>query len=163
MGTLDLTAAASFLNTATRDVNRTVQVGTATITVIGNARLRDAESGTPRNKQILSGRYTVGAWSAEATGTRYASYRYNVGNTPGVATANGNVDQEFSPESYLDLGVSYTTLKNLRLDLQLQNALNRYPDKYVTGNRSSGINPYSFIAPNGASGRFVQAGATWSF
>ena len=163
VGTLDLTAAASFLNTVTRDVNRTVQVGTATITVIGNARLRDAESGTPRNKQILSGRYTIGAWSVEATGTRYASYRYNVGNTPGVATANGNVDQEFSPESYLDLGVSYTTLKNLRLDLQLQNALNRYPDKYVTGNRSSGINPYSFIAPNGASGRFVQAGATWSF
>jgi iron complex outermembrane receptor protein len=40
---------------------------------------------------------------------------------------------------------------------------NEYPDKYVDGNRSSGINPYSFIAPNGASGRFVQGGVTFSF
>jgi iron complex outermembrane receptor protein len=80
-----------------------------------------------------------------------------------VATANGNVDQEFSSEKYLDLGVSYTTAYDLRLDLQVQNAFDKYPDKYVTGNRSSGINPYSFIAPNGASGRFVQVGATWQF
>lgn len=163
VGKLDLTASASFLNTATRDVKRTVTVGVSTITVVGNARLRDAESGTPRNKQILSARYTAGPWAVEATGTRYASYRYNVGTTPGVATANGNIDQEFSPEQYLDLGVSYTTQKDLRLDLSIQNALNRYPDKYVTGNRSSGINPYSFIAPNGASGRFVQLGLTKSF
>jgi iron complex outermembrane receptor protein len=162
-GNLDLTAAASFLSTDTRNVNSTVQVGTATITVVGNARLRDAESGTPRNKQILSGRYSLGPWSVEATGTRYAPYRYNVGNVPGVATANGNIDQEFSSESYFDLGFSYTTSQDLRLDLQVQNVLNDYPDKYVTGNRSSGINPYSFIAPNGASGRFVQLGASWTF
>lgn len=28
---------------------------------------------------------------------------------------------------------------------------------------ANGINPYSFIAPNGASGRFVQGGVTFSF
>jgi iron complex outermembrane receptor protein len=33
----------------------------------------------------------------------------------------------------------------------------------VNGNRSSGINPYSFIAPNGASGRFILLGANYSF
>lgn len=162
VGQLDLTASTSFLNTATRNVNRTVQVGTATITVIGNARLRDAESGTPRNKVILDARYSAGPWAFDVTGTRYSAYRYNVGNTPGVAAANGNIDQEFSPETYLDFGITYTATRNLRLDLQVQNALDKYPDKYVTGNRSSGINPYSFIAPNGASGRFIQVAATWS-
>lgn len=49
------------------------------------------------------------------------------------------------------------------MDLMVQNVFNEYPDKYVNGNRSSGINPYSFIAPNGASGRFVQAGLNWTF
>jgi outer membrane receptor for ferrienterochelin and colicin len=39
----------------------------------------------------------------------------------------------------------------------------KYPDKYVLGNRSSGINPYSFIAPNGASGRFIDVLITYYF
>src|SRR6478609_2958744 len=159
---LDLTAAVSFLNTTVSNVNPTVVVGTATITVIGNARIRDAQTGTPRNKQILNGHYSFGPWGLDLTGTRYASYRYNVGNAPGVATANGNIDQEFSPEYYVDFGVSYQSRGGWRTDLQLQNLLNDYPDKYVTGNRSSGINPYSFIAPNGASGRFVQLSVSYS-
>ena len=100
--------------------------------------------------------------SFDATGTRYSSYRYNVGTVPGVATANGNIDQVFSPETYLDLSVDYQALQKLRLELLVQNALNKYPDKYVLGNRSSGINPYSFIAPNGASGRFILAGLTYT-
>jgi iron complex outermembrane recepter protein len=29
--------------------------------------------------------------------------------------------------------------------------------------RVCGINPYSFIAPNGASGRFIEAGLTYTF
>jgi hypothetical protein len=41
-----------------------------------------------------------------------------------------------------------------KLDLVVQNLFNRYPDKYLTANRASGIHPFSFIAPNGASGRF---------
>lgn len=163
VGALDLLASTSLLKTTVGNVNSSVQVGGAAITVVGNSRLRDTETGVPSNKIILNGRYTLGAWSVEATGTHYSSYTYNVGNTPGVATANGNIDQTFSPENYLDLGISYTTSRDLRYDLLIQNALNKYPDKYVTGNRSSGINPYSFIAPNGASGRFVQAAVTWSF
>ena len=162
-GALDVTLAASFLDTVSSNVKSTVDVGGAPLTVIGNARVRDIETGVPENKIILNGRYTFGAWSLDATGTRYSSYRYNVGNTPGVATANGNIDQEFSPETYFDLGINYVTRVGLRLDLLVQNVFNTYPDKYVNGNRSSGINPYSFIAPNGASGRFLQGALTYSF
>jgi len=112
---------------------------------------------------VLNGTWTAGRWLVDTTVTRYSKYRYNVGNTPGVPTANGNVDQEFSPEAYVDLSVAYDLLSNVKLDLQVQNLLNKYPDKYVFGNRSSGINPYSFIAPNGAAGRFVMGGLHWSF
>ena len=162
-GTLDITAAASFLDTEVRDVNRSVNVGGTPITVIGNSRIRDAETGVPHHKYILSGRYSLGAWAVEATTTYYDRYTYNVGDVAGVATANGNIDQEFSPETYVDLGFDYELRQGLRLNLLVQNVFNEYPDKYVDGNRSSGINPYSFIAPNGASGRFVQGGVTFSF
>lgn len=162
-GTLDLTAAASFLDTEVESVNRSVNVGGANIVAIGNSRIRDAETGVPKSKYILNGRYSQGPWSLELTGTYYDSYTYNVGDTPGLATPNGNIDQEFSPETYVDLGFDYELLQGLRLNLLVQNVFNKYPEKYVNGNRSSGVNPYSFIAPNGASGRFVQGGVTFTF
>ncbi|MFC4307651.1 TonB-dependent receptor plug domain-containing protein [Steroidobacter flavus] len=160
-GTLDLTAAASFLDTEVERLNPFTNIGTSP--VIGASRVRDAETGIPKNKYILNGRYSYGAWSVDLTGTYYSSYTYNVGETPGLATANGNIDQEFSPETYFDLGFDYELLQGLRLNLLVQNVFNKYPEKYVNGNRSSGINPYSFIAPNGASGRFIQGGVTFSF
>ncbi len=162
-GTLDLTAAASFLDIEVETVNRSVNVGGTDIVVIGNSRIRDAETGIPQNKYILNGRYSLGAWSVDATATYYDSYVYNVGDTPGLATANGNVDQDFSPETYIDLGFDYELSAGLRLNLLVQNVFNKYPDKYVNGNRSSGVNPYSFIAPNGAAGRFLQGGVTFTF
>jgi iron complex outermembrane receptor protein len=161
--TLNLTLAASFLDTEVENVNRFVNIGGTDVIAIRNAKVRDAETGTPRNKVILNGRYTRGAWSADATVTRYGKYRYNVGDVANVPAANGNVDQVFSPETYLDIGLSYSSQASWRVDLLVLNVLNDYPDKYFTGNRASGINPYSFIAPNGASGRFVQGSLTYSF
>jgi iron complex outermembrane receptor protein len=160
-GTLDLTAAASFLETEVERLNPFTNIGTSP--VIGASRVRDAETGIPESKYILNGRYSHGAWSVDLTGTYYDSYTYNVGEIPGQATANGNIDQEFSPETYVDLGFDYELLQGLRLNLLVQNVFNKYPEKYVNGNRSSGINPYSFIAPNGAAGRFIQGGVTYSF
>jgi iron complex outermembrane receptor protein len=165
VGALDLSAATSFLNTKVSDVHGAVTVnGVANSNpVVGASRIRDAQTGVPKNKIILDARYALSAWSFDATGTRYSSYRYNVGTVPGVATANGNVDQVFSPETYLDLEADYQVLEQLRLGFQVQNVFNKYPDKYVLGNRSSGINPYSFIAPNGASGRFIDILVTYYF
>jgi iron complex outermembrane receptor protein len=160
---LQLTAATSFLETEVDNVNRNVNVGGSDVIAIRSAKVRDAESGTPKNKVILNGRYAFGDWSGDATVTRYSKYRYNVGDVAGVAAANGNVDQVFSPETYLDLGFSYAAPASWRLDVLVQNVLNDYPDKYALGNRASGINPYSFIAPNGASGRFIQGSLTYSF
>ena len=76
---------------------------------------------------------------------------------------NGNIDQVFSPETYFDFNVDYQVTDAVTANLQVQNLFNEYPDTYVPGNRSSGINPSSFIAPNGASGRFILGGVHWSF
>jgi len=146
-----------------RDPHNTVTIGDATITVLNNSRFRDAETGTPKTKVILSGRYTLSAWSVDLTGTRYSSYRYNVGNVANVVQANGNVDQQFAPETYVDAGLGYAATDALQLSLLVKNLFDKYPDKYFDGNRSSGLNPYSFIAPNGASGRFILLGADWRF
>jgi len=160
-----VSAATSFLNTTLSNVRGGVTVdGVANSNApIGPSRIRDAQTGVPKNKIILDARYDNGPWSVDVTDTRYSSYRYNVGAVPFTPTANGNVDQVFSPENYVNLGIDYQVRKELRAELLVENLFNRYPDQYVLGNRASGINPYSFIAPNGASGRFIEAGLTYTF
>jgi iron complex outermembrane receptor protein len=162
-GALNLSLATSYDSTAVSDPHNTVSIGGATITVLNNSRFRDAQTGVPKSKVILSGSYTLSAWTLDLTGTRYGPYRYNVGNVPNTVQPNGNVDQQFSTETYVDTGVSYAATDHVRVSLLVQNLFDRYPDKYFDGNRSSGINPYSFIAPNGASGRFILVGANWRF
>jgi iron complex outermembrane receptor protein len=163
VGKLDVSLATSYDTTTVFDPHNTVNIGGTTITVLNNSRFRDAETGVPKNKVILGTTYVWSDWSVEATGTRYSSYRYNVGNVPNTVQANGNVDQVFSPETYLDLAVAYNVRDNLRLSVRVDNVFDKYPEKYVDGNRSSGINQYSFIAPNGASGRFILVGAHYTF
>ena len=165
VGTLDVSAAASLFSTQVSDVHNMVTVNGVpnSVAAIGVSRLRDAETGIPKNKVILDARYSVSAWSFDATATHYGRYSYNAGNVSGTATANGNIDQVFATENYLDLEASYQALEQLRLALQVQNVFDKYPDKYVFGNRASGINPYSFIAPNGASGRFIDLTVTYYF
>jgi iron complex outermembrane receptor protein len=163
VGKLDVSLATSYDTTSVKNPNNTVDVGGATLTVLNNSRFRDAQTGVPKNKVILSGHYSVAAWAIDATATRFSSYRYNVGNVPNTVQPNGNVDQVFSPETYLDLGFGYAVQDNVHLSLLIDNVFDKYPERYVDGNRSSGLNQYSFIAPNGASGRFILLGANWSF
>jgi iron complex outermembrane receptor protein len=160
-GQLELSAEASFLRTEVSDVRRFVTIGGTQLLAIGNAKVRDAETGTPKNKLVLGVRYASGNWTWNGDVTRYGKYRYNVGDVAGSVAANGNTDQEFSPETYVDAFLGYKLGERWRLDLNVQNLFNRYPDKYITANRASGINPYSFIAPNGASGRFVYLGFSY--
>lgn len=160
-GQLELSAAASLLNTQVENVHRYVTIGGAQLLAIGGAKVRDAETGTPKNKLVLGARWSNGKWTTTADITRYGKYRYNVGDVADSVAANGNRDQVFAPETYVDASVGYKLSARWKLDVNIQNVFNRYPDKYITQNRASGINPYSFIAPNGASGRFVQVGFSY--
>jgi iron complex outermembrane receptor protein len=158
-GSLDLTLGLSFLKTRASNVKNSVTVNGTTVTVVNDYRVRDIEKGVPGNKLVLGGRYTLGDWTLDGTLTRFGKYTYNAA----AGAANGNHNQTFSAEWYADLNVGYRVTKNLRLEVGAQNLFNKYPDKYDTTNRSSGINPYSFIAPNGAAGRFIYAGANLIF
>ncbi|WP_418647880.1 TonB-dependent receptor plug domain-containing protein [Thauera butanivorans] len=158
-GTLDLSLGLSFLNTKASKVKNTQTVNGTTVTVVNDFRVRDIETGIPKNKLVLGARYSYGDWTVDSTVTRYGKYTYNAA----AGAANGNHDQTFDPEWYVDLNLGYRVNNHLRLELGAQNLFNQYPDKYDTTNRASGINPYSFIAPNGAAGRFVYAGASLLF
>jgi iron complex outermembrane receptor protein len=162
-GQLELSAALSLLRTTVDDVQRTVDIGGARILAIGGAKVRDAETGTPKNKVILGARWASGPLTVSADATRYGSYRYNVGDVANSVAPNGNTDQVFAPETYADASVAYKLDAHWKIDINVQNLFNRYPEKYILANRASGINPYSFVAPNGASGRFVQAGLSYKF
>ncbi len=160
-GKLDLSAALSLLDTEVSDVRRFVAVGGAPVLAVGGAKVRDAETGTPKQKLVLGARYALGQWILDGSYTRYGTYRYNVGDVQGSVAANGNTDQQFAAEHYVDVSVAYKLSERWRFDVNVQNVFNKYPEKYLLNNRASGINPYSFIAPNGASGRFVYAGFSY--
>lgn len=159
---LDLSLGLSFLDPKVSNV-QTVNIGALKFKAINGNALRDAETGTPKNKIILGSRYSQGAWILDGTVTRYGKYRYNAGDVQDSVASNGNHDQVFPAETYVDVGAVYKWNKELRLSALVQNLFNKYPNKYDTWNSASGINPYSFIAPNGAAGRFVQLGLNYSF
>ncbi len=157
-GSLDLGASLSLLDTyvPAGSLRNTANIGGNTFTLISNAKVRDAEFGTPRDKFIVFGTYVRSAWTIDAAITRYGQYRYDINAT------NGAHDQEFSPEIYVDLALRYRVTTSTELTLGSTDLFNRYPDAYDPGNRQSGVNKYSFIAPNGASGRFVYAAVRYS-
>jgi iron complex outermembrane receptor protein len=157
-GALDLGASLSLLDTYVPpgSLHNKATIGGNTFTVISNAKVRDAEFGTPRSKFVVYGTYTRSQWTIDTTVTRYGQYRYDINAT------NGATDQVFSPETYLDLDARYRFTQHAQVALGANNLLNRYPDPYLPGNRQSGVNKYSFIAPNGAAGRFVYLALNYS-
>lgn len=162
-GRLSLSLAASFSDVELSNVRNKLEVNGSTFTVIDPYRVRDAERGTPGSKFIFDVNYDLDAFSANVTVKHYGAYWYNASASGLAAGGNGNRDQRFSPETYVDLALSYELLTNLRLTAGAQNIFNKYPDKYVLGNRSNGVNAYGFIHPNGSSGRFVYGGVSLAF
>lgn len=158
---LDLSLGLGLLDPKVSNV-QTVNIGNLKFKAINGNSIRDAETGTPKSKIIFGSRYATGAWILDGTVTRYGKYRYNAGDIKDSVASNGNHDQVFGAETYVDVGAVYKWNQNLRLNVLVQNLFNKYPDKYDTWNSASGNNPYSFIAPNGASGRFIQFGLNYA-
>ena len=62
VGRLDLSLAGSYHTTQVSDPNNMVTIGGTRIDVLNNSHFRDAETGVPKTKVILSGRYSLGPW-----------------------------------------------------------------------------------------------------
>ncbi len=157
-GTLNLSAALNF-NTTKIDRVRNSSEALATIDPTHTLTLLTAQSlllvkrGSPKNKTVLAGDWTGGAWGAVARVTRYgAVYDQSYdGNAPVVDGAGA---QRYRPNWSTDLEVSYRFTPRVTLALGGNNIFDRYPDKTYAGSTLGGALPYDYIAPIGFNGAF---------
>lgn len=155
-GKLDLGAGFSVTDTKVSNVKQgSVPTRTGT-TLFTRDVLLNPENGTPENKLILSGDYTVGKWGVNVQATRFGEYTYN---HPTLASQ----DQTFSAQWVVDLDVRYQLTRELGLNVGANNLFDTYPEKYKSFNQVNGINRYGFIAPAGASGGFYYVGLNYQF
>ncbi|WP_069865597.1 TonB-dependent receptor [Pseudomonas citronellolis] len=155
-GKLDLGAGLSVTDTKVSNIKQgTVLTRTGT-SLFTRDVLRNPENGTPENKLILSGDYSIGKWGVNVQATRFGEYTYN---HPTLASQ----DQTFSPQWVVDLDVRYQLTKALGLNAGANNLFDTYPEKYKSYNQVNGINRYGFIPPAGASGGFYYVGLNYQF
>jgi iron complex outermembrane recepter protein len=157
-GTLDLTAGYNYTKTT---IDR-VAPNPPTLAAIdpnavrfGRVEIGRFEVGAPRDKFLLGGAWTSGAWEFSANATRYGEIT--------IRNANPAQDQTFSPKWTLDLAMTWK-LDGWRFTLGGDNVLDEYPDENIFANSTAGQFPYaSSAAPFGFNGAFmyVKAGYSW--
>tara|TARA_Y100001980_G_C14556854_1_gene351407 strand:- start:6062 stop:9019 length:2958 start_codon:yes stop_codon:yes gene_type:complete len=126
---------------------------------IDRASIGQFEEGTPSTTMIASASYSIGKFSAMVRGYYYgkvidrasASLQEEDGSFP---------DQEFSPQTTVDLGVTYNISENLGLTVGGNNVFNAYPDILIP--RQRGINLYSNYQ-QGSAGSYYFARLTFKF
>lgn len=120
----------------------------------GRQEIGRFEVGSPRDKFMLGGVWTVGNLALSATGTQYGSFTVR-GGTPAL-------DQTFGREWVLDLSARYR-LDRLEFTLGGDNVLDSYPDQVIFANSTSGQLVYSGSSPFGFNGAFVygKVGYRW--
>ena len=130
---------------------------------IGDARIRDAETGVPKNKMILNGRYDMRRLVHRCH--RYALRELSLQRRqrPGVATANGNIDQVFSPETYVDVGIAYAGFESLRAGSAWSRTCSTSTRTSSAGQSLERYQSVLVHCAERASGRFLQAGLELEF
>ena len=110
------------------------------------------EVGAPRDKVLLGGTWTAGAFEATATGTRYGEFS--------VLAGNAAQDQTFDAAWTLDLAFSYT-LDRWKFTVGGDNVLDEYPDEVLALNSTGGQLPWSGSSPFGFNGAFVYGNVAY--
>lgn len=114
----------------------------------GRVELARFEVGAPRDKFFLGGTWKTGAFSFNATATRYGEFT--------VRNASPALDQTFDPKWTLDLAATYK-LNGWEFTVGGDNVLNEYPDEVLYDNSTSGQLPYSSTSPFGFNGAYAYA------
>jgi iron complex outermembrane receptor protein len=157
LGTFDFTVAANFNDV---DVTR-VPTSTATLnpapTLLGRARIRTLEEGTPREK--VSGAVD---WSSDALGATLRATYYGGVNQPGSAV-NGSADILTGKHVITDLELRYAPAKGAQIALGASNLFDVYPDATPAALNSTGVVGFPYYSPFGFNGRYLYAriGLTW--
>ena len=157
-GTLRLSASANYNKTSLLDVAPTpevLQTYAPTVQLYGRASQGLLTESTPLTKFVLSGTWSVDAWSLYSGLTRYGSVT-RVGNTPAG-------DQTFGARLLLDSSVTYK-YRGWTVAAGVDNLTNQYPTRVTSNNSIDYYHnelPYSPLSPFGFNGRYLFGNLTY--
>ncbi|MGI1680159.1 MAG: TonB-dependent receptor [Cellvibrionaceae bacterium] len=169
-GVLDVTFAANVTNTKITDVFAPDSLqGVPLSQVFGEQDQSIIEDWQPKQRQTLSGLYSVGNWTSNVSFSRYGEYR----------VLDGGQEQTFSPKVLTDLRVAYNFDNGLSFNLGGNNIFDVTPDENEVGQSRAGIiedasdnvivnTPGVFTysrrsAPFGFNGAYYYVGMSYSF
>jgi iron complex outermembrane receptor protein len=124
-------------------------------------------TGTPEEKVILNGFWTLGAWSANLRETIYGSSSEEV-SFDGSGSGAGAFDEKIGVTGITDLDIGYKITSNLKVDVGANNLFNKFPPKTpLNGGRpTDGAEvynvPYGFAAW-GMNGGYYYGRVTFTF
>jgi iron complex outermembrane receptor protein len=157
-GTLHLSASGNYNRNTLLDVAATpavLQEYAPTIALYGRASEGLLTESTPRTKFVVSGTWSLNAWSLYSGLTRYGS-----------VTRIGSVaadDQVFAARWLLDTSANYT-YQHWTFAAGVNNLTDQYPTRVTANNTIDyyhGEIPYSPLSPFGFNGRYMFANATF--
>ncbi|HEX7854780.1 MAG TPA: TonB-dependent receptor [Sphingobium sp.] len=117
--------------------------------LFGRQARSDLTSGTPSDKLILNGEWSLGKLRTGLRVTRFGSY-VEAGSSQ-TSTAD---DRTFSPKWVTDLDISYDVTKAINVAVGANNLFDIYPDRIGVVQADTGLGQYGLFAPFGLTGGF---------
>ncbi|KEQ51516.1 TonB-dependent receptor plug domain-containing protein [Sphingobium chlorophenolicum] len=120
--------------------------------LFGRQARADLTGATPRDKLVLNGEWTVGAFRSLLRVTRFG--RYGEAGSSQTSTVD---DRSFSPKWVTDLDISAQVTKAINIAVGANNLFDVYPDPVGVVQANTGLGLYGNFAPFGLSGGFYYA------
>jgi iron complex outermembrane receptor protein len=166
-GRLNLTLAGNFNSTdVTRVPTTSPRLGLNPPPVLFDRfNVLTLEEGTPKNKFIATGNWSLGQWGATARATRYGRVL-----SPGsgvtyaqVAAGQPTNDVELHAKTLVDLEGRVEFFRHATLALGAENVFDTYPDPNPAAINTTGTTAFSNYSPFGRAGRFIYGRLSYDF